>query len=314
MERKTISAEEIRKQLFLTKQALNNYLNLGVLTPVPGTEDSENPLYYTDEVASIREALTSCQSSISRLNGIRLKVQKEIDKANTALATLNLDAITKDKMANTVIDTISLFMQRALPQLVNLGYHGYPFGILENTYEAATERAERILRLMEMESERRSPQDFHNDLRHEVEILDVTSFTNCLEERDALQKENDDLKKEIDELNHKIALLTNDPEARTNLSDQGYKKELNEKQVNGLSKDIFDCGFTVRVLNCLKSLSTSDYYINTLKDVAMIKMKDMKQIRNLGKNSIQEIVDKLAEYDLTLDMDIMEIEGKHYSK
>src|SRR5574344_1058717 len=111
MERKTISAEEIRKQLFLTKQALNNYLNLGVLTPVPGTEDSENPLYYTDEVAAIRESLTSCQSSISRLNGIRLKVQKEIDKANTALATLHLDAITKDKMANTVIDTISLFMQ-----------------------------------------------------------------------------------------------------------------------------------------------------------------------------------------------------------
>lgn len=314
MERKTMTADEIREQFNLSKQALTNYLNLGVLTPIPGTEDSKNPLYYTDEVAVIREALTSCQSSLSRLNSIRLNVLKEIDKANITLATLHLDAITKDKMANTIIDTMSLFVKRVLPQLDNLGYLGYPFGILENTYEGATERAERILKLMEMESPRRSPQDFHDELRHEVEVLDVTSFVNCLQERDALQKENENLKNEIEELKHKIAVLTNAPESKTNLAGHGFVKELTEKQVTGLRKDVFDCGFTVRVLNCLKAQTTEDYSIDTLKEVAMIKTHDLKRFRNFGKNSLQEIIDKLEEYDLTLGMEFFEANGKIYTK
>lgn len=309
-----MTADEIREQFNLSKQALTNYLNLGVLTPVPGTADSKNPLYYTDEVAVIREALTTCQSSLSRLNSIRLKVLKEIDKANITLATLHLDAITKDKMANTIIDTISLFVKRALPQLDNLGFHSYPFGILEQSDEDTTERAERIMRLMEMEAPRRSPQDFHDTLRHEVEVLDVTSFINCLEERDALQKENENLKTEIEELKHKIAILTNAPESKTNLAGHGFVKELTEKQVKGLSKNVFDCGFTVCVLNCLKAQSTYDYSIETLKEVAMIKMSELKRFRNFGKNSLKEIIDKLEEYDLTLDMDIIEMDGKYYCK
>ena len=309
-----MTADEIREQFNLSKQALTNYLNLGVLTPVPGTADSKNPLYYTDEVAVIREALTTCQSSLSRLNSIRLKVLKEIDKANITLATLHLDAITKDKIANTIIDTISLFVKRVLPQLDNLGFRGYPFGILEHSDEDTTERAERILKLMEMEAPQRSPQDFHDTLRHEVEVLDVTSFINCLEERDALQKENENLKTEIEELKHKIAILTNAPESKTNLAGHGFVKELTEKQVKGLSKNVFDCGFTVRVLNCLKAQSTYDYSIETLKEVAMIKMSELKHFRNFGKNSLKEIIDKLEEYDLTLDMDIIEMDGKYYCK
>ncbi len=58
----------------------------------------------------------------------------------------------------------------------------------------------------------------------------------------------------------------------------------------------------------------NDESIATIRDVVKFKESDLKKFRNFGKNSAAEIVDFLAKYDLTLGMEIVEIDGKYYSK
>ena len=305
MERKTMTADEIRANFFLSKQAMTNYLNLGVLTPVPGTED--NPLYYADEVAVIREAMTTCQSAITRLTSIRNNVLKEIDKANHALAVLQLDAATKGNVANSVIDSIALFMERALPKTTG---RGFPLSILRCMDKDIVERA---IKCSQSSAFFDTPQEFYDNLHQDVSNMDVSFVSNCIEENEALKEENTKLKEQIEELKHKIELMADAPESRTYLASNGFCKELSDKQIEGLKQSILDCGFTVRSMNCLKSVVGSDREF-ILANIVTFPMSDVKRFRNFGKNSLQEVVDKLAEYDLTFGMDIIEIEGKYYCK
>lgn len=301
-----MTADEIRDNFFLSKQAMNNYLKLGVLTPVPGTEDSA-PLYYADEVAVIREALTTCQSAITRLNAIRNNVQKEIKKANSALAVLQLDAAIKGTVEKSIIDSIALFMERALPKTKG---RGFPLSMLRNPEKDTLERAIKCIQSIAFFD---TPQEFSDNLRQEVSTMDVTFVSNCIEENEALKEENTKLKEQIEELKHKIELMADAPESRTYLASNGFCKELSEKQIEGLKQSILECGFTVRSMNCLKSVVGSDGEF-ILANIVTFPMSDVKRFRNFGKNSLQEVIDKLAEYDLTFGMDIIEIEGKYYCK
>ena len=54
--------------------------------------------------------------------------------------------------------------------------------------------------------------------------------------------------------------------------------------------------FSVKTYNCLKKAG-----ITTLGDLTNMRSKDLKNIRNLGQKSIDEIVSKLAEYGLSLN-------------
>lgn len=56
---------------------------------------------------------------------------------------------------------------------------------------------------------------------------------------------------------------------------------------------IEDCVFTVRTHNCLKRAG-----INILGDIKSVEQ--LKNVRNLGKRSAQEVVDKLKEYGIEL--------------
>ena len=308
MERKTISAEELRKQFVLSKQALSNYQNLGVLTPVPGTEGDANPLYYADEVAVIREALTSCESSIKRLNNIRNNVVKEIFKTRAAHAVLQLDEATKQGAATSIIDSVALFLNMAVP---NLKECETPLYWLRWTEDRELDR---FIECMSNGRPFQTPQDYCNALYHETEVVDATSLIHVIEERNALEEANEELKKDVEKLRKQLELLS--PNAQVALSRYGYGKELTEKQIQGLHKNIFECNFTVRVLNCLKSYWNyeTDESITTIRDVVKFKESDLKKFRNFGKNSAAEIVDFLAKYDLTLGMEIVEIDGKYYSK
>lgn len=302
MERKTITAEEIRKQLFISKQALENYLNLGVLTPVEGTENDKTPLYYTDEVAVIREALTTCHSSIKRLGAIRSKVIKEIFNTNVADTILQLDEATKEGVLNSIIDSVSLFMKKAVP---NLDECKVPLFWL--TWSEDRNLESFIESMKQGKTSRRTPQDFCNTLYHETEAIDATSLIHIIEERDALEKKNVELQSTIKDLQAQIELLS--PKSKESLANNGYCNELTEKQVAGLNLRVLDVDFKVRILNCLRAED-----VITIKDLVKVSPAELKQYRNFGKNSLQEILDKLAEFDLTLGMDIVEINGKYYSK
>jgi hypothetical protein len=310
-EKKAMSADEIRKQLNITKAAIANYLALGVLTPVPGTADNDTPLYYVDEVAAISEALKTCDYNIKRLNFMTGQVKRELLKTKYASCLLELNAAVQDKVTTDFIDAVALFMDKAFPKLNRCSSPFYAMHWNDSSWFNET-----VSRFKNGNGGRNhsSPQEFCEDLRHEVEVIDTTSLLNCVKERDALIEERDKLKEQIEELKHKIDLAS--PETLEHLSRNGYRYELTEKQIKGLKLDIFECGFSTRVLNCLNGQLHWPHEDNErlLAHFVKFPLSSVKNFRNLGRRSIKELTDKLAEYDLTFGMDIVEINGKYYCK
>lgn len=70
-------------------------------------------------------------------------------------------------------------------------------------------------------------------------------------------------------------------------------KENDEQSNDNINVSIEDCDFTVRTHNCLKRAG-----INILGDIKSVEQ--LKNVRNLGKRSAQEVVDKLKEYGIEL--------------
>ncbi|MBQ8892162.1 MAG: DNA-directed RNA polymerase subunit alpha [Bacilli bacterium] len=62
-----------------------------------------------------------------------------------------------------------------------------------------------------------------------------------------------------------------------------------------LETPIEDLDFSVRTFNCLKRAN-----IKTLKDLVDKKQSDFMKIRNLGKKSLKEVLDKIRDMNLTL--------------
>lgn len=62
-----------------------------------------------------------------------------------------------------------------------------------------------------------------------------------------------------------------------------------------LETAIEDLDFSVRAYNCLKRAG-----IHTLQDLVSKSDSDIMKIRNLGKKSLKEVLDKVKELDLTL--------------
>jgi len=87
------------------------------------------------------------------------------------------------------------------------------------------------------------------------------------------------------------------------LEDVGGIKDLTglmiEKTEDSKSKEletpIEDLDFSVRTFNCLKRAN-----IKTLKDLVDKKQSDFMKIRNLGKKSLKEVLDKIKDMNLTL--------------
>jgi len=67
-----------------------------------------------------------------------------------------------------------------------------------------------------------------------------------------------------------------------------------DPKVKALETSIDDMEFSVRAYNCLKRSG-----INTMQDLVNRKESDMMKIRNLGKKSLKEVLDKVADLGLT---------------
>lgn len=67
-----------------------------------------------------------------------------------------------------------------------------------------------------------------------------------------------------------------------------------DPKVKALETSIDDMEFSVRVYNCLKRSG-----INTMQDLVNRKESDMMKIRNLGKKSLKEVLDKVKEMGLS---------------
>lgn len=80
------------------------------------------------------------------------------------------------------------------------------------------------------------------------------------------------------------------------------------KKKNLLDTPIEDLDFSVRTYNCLKRAYRRDYatglrvydYINTLGDLIECEDVDLMKIRNLGRKSLKEIIEKVHSYGFKL--------------
>ena len=70
------------------------------------------------------------------------------------------------------------------------------------------------------------------------------------------------------------------------------KEEDQTKKI--LEMTIEELDFSVRSFNCLKRAG-----INTVKDLASLTQDDLMKVRNLGKKSLKEVKEKLAEIGLS---------------
>ena len=73
------------------------------------------------------------------------------------------------------------------------------------------------------------------------------------------------------------------------------KEKAEDPKVKALETSIEDLDFSVRAYNCLKRAG-----IHTLQDLVNKSESDMMKIRNLGKKSLKEVLDKVKELDLNL--------------
>lgn len=71
-----------------------------------------------------------------------------------------------------------------------------------------------------------------------------------------------------------------------------------DPKVKALETSIDDMEFSVRAYNCLKRSG-----INTMQDLVNRKESDMMKIRNLGKKSLKEVLDKVREMGLSFRND-----------
>ena len=71
-----------------------------------------------------------------------------------------------------------------------------------------------------------------------------------------------------------------------------------DPKVKALETSIDDMDFSVRAYNCLKRSG-----INTMQDLVNRKESDMMKIRNLGKKSLKEVLDKVRQMGLSFKND-----------
>ena len=82
-------------------------------------------------------------------------------------------------------------------------------------------------------------------------------------------------------------------------------EDINKKYLLDTPIEYLD--FSVRTYNCLKRAYRRDYanglrfyYINTLGDLIECEDVDLMKIRNLGRKSLKEIIDKVHSYGFKL--------------
>jgi DNA-directed RNA polymerase subunit alpha len=73
------------------------------------------------------------------------------------------------------------------------------------------------------------------------------------------------------------------------------KEKAEDPKVKALETPIEELDFSVRAYNCLKRAG-----VHTLQDLVNKSDAEVMKIRNLGKKSLKEVLDKVKELDLNL--------------
>jgi DNA-directed RNA polymerase subunit alpha len=138
---------------------------------------------------------------------------------------------------------------------------------------------------------------------YEVEDTMVGRSTNY--DKLTLKIETNGSVKAQDALSYAVELLIDHFNAIKNIgnsmehlkpSKEASKSENNKSEISSPDIRIEDLDLSVRSYNCLKKEN-----ILYLKDLAKMDLKDLSHIKNFGKNSLNEIVDKLKTYGIEIE-------------
>ena len=176
-------------------------------------------------------------------------------------------------------------------------WHVYPPAI-EDALKTLTEREQKVLELRYqkgMTLQRTS--EYFGISRERIRQVEAKAlrklrhpfrFRRCLldttEKAVELEKENSRLRLQNVILSDKLknaGILSNDEVEAV-------------KKPDTASIDISDMELSVRSYNCLRRTG-----INTLYDLTQMSMDNMMKVRNLGRRSLMEIIDKMKEYGVT---------------
>jgi len=80
--------------------------------------------------------------------------------------------------------------------------------------------------------------------------------------------------------------------------DELYDEEEEEASQKELSKTIEELDLSLRSFNCLKRAG-----FDTVDDIVSTSESELKEIKNFGKKSLTEVIDKLEELGLSLKED-----------
>ena len=78
-----------------------------------------------------------------------------------------------------------------------------------------------------------------------------------------------------------------------NLDDSTAKNGKNLDSNSIMSKTVEELDLSLRSFNCLKRSN-----LNTVRDIVSKDVEELKKIKNFGKKSVQEVIDKIHELGL----------------
>ena len=142
--------------------------------------------------------------------------------------------------------------------------------------------------------------DFSPVVNVSYESVELNTSAATIQERLTLNVETDgsvEAKEAVAQATH---ILLSHLEILSNVAnitkDEIFQEAITEaKEVSTEAVQISSLDLSVRSYNCLKRAG-----FVTLDELAKITLEELENIKNLGKKSVDEIIDKLAEYDITL--------------
>lgn len=131
-----------------------------------------------------------------------------------------------------------------------------------------------------------------------VENTRVGQFTDF--DKLTLEVETDGTLQAVDSVSEAASILVEHLGLFMDLSDKSTHKSFNATEEHSehnqlLDTQIEDMDFSVRTYNCLKRAN-----INAIGDLVVRTEEDMMKVRNLGKKSLEEVIQKLEELGLGL--------------
>ena len=142
--------------------------------------------------------------------------------------------------------------------------------------------------------------DFSPVVNVSYESVELNNSSSTIQEKLTINVETDGSVDSKDAIAQSAHILMSHLEIISDVSnidkDEIFSKEIEkQKEKTNESVQLFSLDLSVRSYNCLKRAG-----FKTLEELSQISTEELVNIKNLGKKSVDEIINKLVEYNITL--------------